>query len=410
MQFEEMVRLAVEEGASDIHLASYNYPSYRKNGKIINYPGCPVLDEESVLEYIDEVLEPADYLDFTNTGDIDASYQFENIARFRVNAFKQRHGAALVMRIIKMNPPKLASLNLPQSISKILNLQEGLVLVTGPTGSGKSTTLAGLINEINQRENLHIITIEDPVEYMHEPAKCIINQREVGSDSETYSAALKSALREDPDIILMGEIRDLESMSIALRAAETGHLVFSTLHTESAAKTIDRLIDMYPVERHKQALSQLSTTLKAVVSQRLLPRCDKPGRIGAFEIMFVNPAIANLIREDKIPQIEQMIDLNQGIGMITRKLSIENLYKQGFISKETADKYSYDVAENAAISGGGGTGNMPGTGGSAGYSAAGPAGYGAGGAGNAVNEQQKRPAYQQTNGGGTSAYLNRNRR
>lgn len=352
MEFDEMVRFAVENGASDIHLASNNLPSYRKNGKIMSYKGTEILDEDTVMKYIDEVLEPADYLKFCNTGDIDSAYQFGNLARFRVNAFKQRHGATLVMRVIKMNPPKLGDLNLPQSIAKILNLQEGLVLVTGPTGSGKSTTLAALINEINHREELHIITIEDPVEYMHSPAKCIINQREVGEDSETYSSALKSALREDPDIILMGEIRDLESMSIALRAAETGHLVFSTLHTESAAKTIDRLIDMFPVERQKQALNQLSTTLKAVISQRLLPRSDRPGRIGAFEIMFVNSAIANLIREDKIPQIEQMISLNQQTGMITRKLSIENLLKRGLISKETADKYSYDVADNAILTGG----------------------------------------------------------
>lgn len=360
MEFEEMVRFAVENGASDIHLASNNLPSYRKNGKIMNYKGTEILDEDTVMKYIDEVLEPADYLKFCNTGDIDSAYQFEDLARFRVNAFKQRHGATLVMRVIKMNPPKLGDLNLPRSIAKILNLQEGLVLVTGPTGSGKSTTLAALINEINHREELHIITIEDPVEYMHSPAKCIINQREVGQDSETYSSALKSALREDPDIILMGEIRDLESMSIALRAAETGHLVFSTLHTESAAKTIDRLIDMYPVERQKQALSQLSTTLKAVISQRLLPRSDRPGRIGAFEIMFVNSAIANLIREDKIPQIEQMISLNQQTGMITRKLSIENLLKRGLISKETADKYSYDVADNAALTGGASNTPQPG--------------------------------------------------
>lgn len=351
MEFEEMVRFAVENGASDIHLASNNLPSYRKNGKIMSYKGAEILDEDTVMKYIDEVLEPADYLKFCNTGDIDSAYQFEDLARFRVNAFKQRHGATLVMRVIKMNPPKLGDLNLPQSIAKILNLQEGLVLVTGPTGSGKSTTLAALINEINHREELHIITIEDPVEYMHSPAKCIINQREVGEDSETYSSALKSALREDPDIILMGEIRDLESMSIALRAAETGHLVFQHF-IQRVPQTIDRLIDMFPVERQKQALNQLSTTLKAVISQRLLPRSDRPGRIGAFEIMFVNSAIANLIREDKIPQIEQMISLNQQTGMITRKLSIENLLKRGLISKETADKYSYDVADNAILTGG----------------------------------------------------------
>ena len=181
---------------------------------------------------------------------------------------------------------------------------------------------------------------------MHTPNHCIINQREMGEDSASYSSALKSALREDPDVILMGEIRDLESMEIALRAAETGHLVFSTLHTESAAKTIDRLIDMYPVARQKQALSQLSTTLKAVVSQRLLPRCDVKGRIGMFEIMFVNSAIANLIRENKIPQIEQSIELNQGAGMITRKMSIDNLLAQGIISPETAYEYSFEAGKN----------------------------------------------------------------
>lgn len=345
ISFNEMIQFAVESGASDIHLAAYNFPSYRLHGKITPYRNSDILDERTVLSYIEQVLSKEDFETFIKVGDLDSSYQFEDLARFRVNAFRQRHGCSLVMRIIKMNPPRLAALNLPESISKILYLQEGLVLVTGPTGSGKSTTLAALINEINHRESLHIITVEDPVEYMHEPSRCIINQREVGSDSLTYSAALKSALREDPDIILMGEIRDLESMEIALRAAETGHLVFSTLHTESAAKTIDRLIDMYPVERHKQALSQMSTTLKAVISQRLLPRCDKPGRIGAFEIMFVNGAIANLIRDDKIPQIEQMIALNQSSGMITRKLSIENLLKRGYISKDVADKYSYDVGE-----------------------------------------------------------------
>jgi twitching motility protein PilT len=400
MEFAEMVRYAVDVGASDIHLAANNLPSYRKDGKMTAYKDTEVLDEDTVLKYIDEVLEPAEYLRFTNTGDLDTSYQFENVARFRVNAFKQRHGASLVMRIIKMQPPRLAALNLPESISKILNLQEGLVLVTGPTGSGKSTTLAALINEINHREHLHIITIEDPVEYMHTPANCIINQREVGQDSETYSAALKSALREDPDIILMGEIRDLESMEIALRAAETGHLVFSTLHTESAAKTIDRLIDMYPVERHKQALSQMSTTLKAVVSQRLLPRCDKPGRIGAFEIMFVNTAIANLIRDDKIPQIEQMISLNQGLGMITRQLSVENLLKRGYISKEIAEKYTYDVGENAAVTGGtssatqqtGQTYQAPATGAAAYRSPGGTSGY------------------RTPGSGGASSYLNKNRR
>lgn len=341
-----MVRFAVEHNASDIHMSSNNVPAYRVNGVVTYFEGFDVLDDETVLGYIAQVLPSDGLADFLSTGDYDCSYALEGCARFRVNAFRQRHGSSLVMRIIKEKPPEMSSLNLPESLGKILLLQEGLVLVTGPTGSGKSTTLAAIINEINKVKNLHIITLEDPVEYMHTPNRCIINQREMGEDSASYSSALKSALREDPDVILMGEIRDLESMEIALRAAETGHLVFSTLHTESAAKTIDRLIDMYPVERQKQALSQLSTTLKAVVSQRLLPRCDIKGRIGMFEIMFVNSAIANLIRENKIPQIEQTIELNQGAGMITRKMSIDNLLAQGVISPETAYEYSFDAGKN----------------------------------------------------------------
>ncbi len=347
LNFEQMVRFAAANGASDIHMASNNVPAYRVNGVVTYFEGMPPLDDATVRSFIEQVLPKKGLVDFEMTGDYDCSYYLENCARFRVNAFRQRHGSTLVMRIIKENPPEMSSLNLPESLGKILMLQEGLVLVTGPTGSGKSTTLAAIINELNKTKNLHIITLEDPVEYMHVPNRCLINQREMGEDSESYSTALKSALREDPDIILMGEIRDLESMEIALRAAETGHLVFSTLHTESAAKTIDRLIDMYPVERQKQALSQLSTTLKAVVSQRLLPRCDVRGRIGMFEIMFVNSAIANLIRENKIPQIEQTIELNQGAGMITRKMSIDNLYAMGYISKATADEYSFDVGRNA---------------------------------------------------------------
>lgn len=395
MEFEELIRFAVENKASDIHLASYNLPSYRVNGKMLHFKDTEPLDEDTVTTYIEQVMSPNDFLHFCNTGDVDASFAMPGLARFRVNAFRQRHGVSLVMRIIKENPPEMSSLNLPASIGKVLSLQEGLVLVTGPTGSGKSTTLAAIINEINKHESLHIITIEDPVEYMHEPKGCVINQREVGSDSETYSAALKSALREDPDVILMGEIRDLESMSIALRAAETGHLVFSTLHTESAAKTIDRLIDMYPVERQKQALSQLSTTLKAVISQRLLPRCDKKGRIGAFEIMFVNDAIANLIRENKIPQIEQMISLNQASGMITKAMSIDTLLKQGVISPETASKYSFEVGDKPA---GNGTGTMQ------------PGGMPQGGMPQGMPQGGMPQQQSGFNRGGTGAYINRNRR
>ena len=345
MDFLEYVQNAVKNGASDIHIATSNYPAVRINGNIIFDTEAGVLSNEDVLACIAVVFSKADYDSFLETGDTDAAVSLEGSGRFRLNAFKQRNGSTLVMRIINSQVPEIRSLNLPRAIESVLKLKEGLVLVTGPTGSGKSTTLAALINEINKNTDQHIITIEDPVEYLHTPKRCIVNQREVGEDSNTYSSALRAVLREDPDVILMGEIRDFESMSIALTAAETGHLVFSTLHTEGAAKSIDRLIDMYPVDRQQQALGQLSTTLKAVISQRLLPRCDIKGRIGAFEIMFVNNAIANLIRENKIPQMEQMIQLNKARGMITHNESVQNLLEAGFISKQTAERYTYEVAK-----------------------------------------------------------------
>lgn len=343
MDFDSFVKNAVLQGASDIHLAAGNKPAIRLHGKIYFDENEPELSEDAVLACIEQVLSPAVFRNFMETGDADASKSLANYGRFRVNAFRQRAGVTLVMRIINAETPELSALSLPPSIAKVLSLKEGLVLVTGPTGSGKSTTLAALINEINKTKDLHIITIEDPIEYVHTPNRCVINQREIGTDSESYGAALRAVLREDPDVILMGEIRDLESMSIALSAAETGHLVFSTLHTEGAAKTIDRLIDMYPVERQQQALGQLSTTLKAVISQRLLPRADRPGRVGAFEIMFVNAAIANLIRENKIAQIEQMIQLNKNTGMTTIKASIQLLLETGYITPQTAQQYSFDV-------------------------------------------------------------------
>lgn len=345
MNFESLVELAIESDASDIHLASGNMPCIRVNGEIAYLENSTPLLNDVVTQIIKKVLVPEAFEEFMETGDIDAAYSYKDICRFRVNAFRQRNGTSLVMRLIKDQIPPIEQLNLPNSINKIFQIKEGLVLVTGPTGSGKSTTLAAIVNEINKTRNEHIITIEDPVEYIHKPIRSLINQREIGDDSATYSTALRSALREDPDVILMGEIRDLESMSIALSAAETGHLVLSTLHTEGAAKTIDRLIDMFPVDRQNQALGQLSTSLKAVISQRLLPRSDISGRIGAFEIMFVNTAISNLIREGKILQIEQVIETSQNQGMITNKKSIDYLLVNGYISQETAKAYSFDAGE-----------------------------------------------------------------
>lgn len=343
MDFDLYVKNAVLNGASDIHLSAGNRPAVRLNGKICFDESEPVLTPEAVTGCIKAVLPPQAFQKFCETGDADASANIKNYGRFRINAFRQRAGVTLVMRVINAQTPQLSALSLPPSISKVLSLKEGLVLVTGSSGSGKSTTLAALINEINKTKDLHIITIEDPIEYIHTPIRCVINQREIGTDSRSYATALRAVLREDPDVILMGEIRDLESMSIALSAAETGHLVFSTLHTVGAAKTIDRLIDMYPVERRQLVLGQLSATLKAVISQRLLPRADMPGRIAAFEIMFVNSAIANLIRENKTAQIDQIIQLSKNTGMTAMKASIQLLLETGYITPDTAQQYSFDV-------------------------------------------------------------------
>ena len=342
LDFYKMVEEVVALGASDIHLATHNRPAYRLNGKIEYYAEFE-LSEIEVTSIIASILPPDKYESFLQDMDVDGAISIEGSGRFRINAFKQRYGTSLVMRVISDRIPEMTELNLPPSINKVLELKEGMVLVTGPTGSGKSTTIASIINEFNKTKNLHIVTIEDPVEYIHTPQMCVINQREVGEDSKNYSRALRAALREDPDIILMGEIRDLESMSIALSAAETGHLVFSTLHTEGAAKTIDRLIDMFPSDEQLQALGRISTTLRAVISQRLLPRIDRPGRMGAFEVMFVTSAIANLIRENKIAQIDQMIEISRGIGMITKARSVKYLLENGYIDEKVANEYTFDI-------------------------------------------------------------------
>ena len=362
MDFISMVKEAVEAGCSDIHMSSGNCPAYRLHGQMRYWEGDPLTDED-VTYMISQVLNKERFDIFMETCDVDGAATIEGCSRFRINAFRTRNGASLVMRVINETTPELDKLNLPASIAKILELKEGLVLVTGPTGSGKSTTLAAIVHQINRERNLNIVTIEDPVEYLHRPIGCVINQREIGPDSRSYHTALRAVLREDPDIIQIGEIRDFESVSIALSAAETGHLVFSTLHTEGAAKTVDRLVDMFPAAQQRQALGQISTSLKCVVSQRLLPRSDIPGRIGAFEIMFVNSAISNLIRENKIAMIEQVIETSKGSGMITRNKSIEMLLSRGYISPQTAKEYSFDVSENdqTGFNGSGGP-QMPGMG------------------------------------------------
>jgi twitching motility protein PilT len=344
MEFYEIVKGGVENRASDIHLAAGNRPAYRINGKV-HFLDAPELTPEDVDSMIRECLSSEKYDQFRETGDADASAEIPGCGRFRINAMRQVHGVTLVMRIINSKTPEISELNLPNSFSRILELKDGLVLVTGPTGSGKSTTLAAIINEYNKNRACHIITVEDPIEYLHTPKNSIINQREVGQDSASYARALKAALREDPDIILVGEMRDLESISIAITAAETGHLVLSTLHTIGAAKTVDRLIDVFPPQQQQQIRTQLSTVLQSVVSQRLLPTADGKGRIAAFEMMFVNAAISNLIREGKTANICQSIQTGINQGMITLDRSIDDLVSRGLITAKTAEEFRSELAK-----------------------------------------------------------------
>lgn len=344
MEFNQIVKSGVEHHASDIHLAAGNRPAYRINGKVC-FLDAPVLTPQEVDSMICECLGTEKYEQFCKTGDADAAAEIADCGRFRINAMRQVHGVTLVMRIINSKTPEISELNLPSSINRILELKDGLVLVTGPTGSGKSTTLAAIINEYNKSRACHIITIEDPIEYLHTPKNSIINQREIGEDSVSYARALKAALREDPDIILVGEMRDLESISIAITAAETGHLVLSTLHTIGAAKTIDRLIDVFPPSQQQQIRTQLSTVLQSVISQRLLPTADGNGRVGAFEMMFINSAISNLIREGKTANIYQSIQTGVSQGMITLDRSIDDLVSSGLITAKTADDFRSELAK-----------------------------------------------------------------
>ncbi len=338
MDIAEIVAASVKMKASDIHLSSNNRPACRINGQV-NFFNLPVLTEEDVKGFIQKCLSKGKYQKFLECGDMDASAEMPVYGRFRVNAFRQAHGYTLVLRVIPAAAPELTDLRLPEAVRKILTYKDGLVLLTGPTGCGKSTTLAAIINEINKTRCDHIITIEDPIEYIHTPKRCIIDQREIGADSVSYACALRAALREDPDIILVGEMRDLESISIAITAAETGHLVLSTLHTSGAANTIDRLIDVFPSTQQQQVRTQLSMVLRCVLSQHLLVTADGKGRVAAFEIMFVNSAISNLIREGKTANITQMIQTGSAEGMMTLENSLRDLVRSGLVRRGTAISY-----------------------------------------------------------------------
>ncbi len=336
MTITEFLEFATKRGASDTFIVAGRPLSYKKDGKLIMTDEHPLKPEEckQLVEGIYELAKrPVTHLD--ETGDDDFSFSLPGLSRFRASAYMQRGSMSAVIRIISFGLPNAAEMGIPRSILDLGKLKKGMVLITGPAGSGKSTTLACIIDEINRTQEKHIITLEDPLEYLHRHQKSIISQREINTDAVSYVTALKAALRQSPDVILLGEIRDLETISIAVTAAETGHLVFSTLHTLGAANTIDRMIDVFPPNQQKQITVQLAGVLQAVVSQQLVPAKDG-GMAPAFELMTTTPAIRNMIREGKIHQIDGLIYSSAGSGMFSMDSSLQGLYRAGRITREDA--------------------------------------------------------------------------
>ena len=324
-----------QQGGSDLHLVSGQVPIMRIHGDLVRVKSEP-LNDQTVRALLREITPPAIWETFEETGDVDFGYEVAGLARFRANLFVQKSGAAGVFRLIPEEILTCDQLNLPPQVRNLAQLHKGLVLVTGPTGSGKSTTLAAIIDEANKTRNDHILTIEDPVEFVHKSRMSLVNHREVGSHTRSFAAALRAALREDPDVILVGEMRDLETIRLAIEAAATGHLVFGTLHTNNAAKTVDRIIEVFPADEQEQIRSTLADSLKAVVAQTLFRTIDTPGRVAALEIMICTPAIGNLIREGKTFQIPSLMQTGRSGGMQTLDHAILELLNAKRIDPETA--------------------------------------------------------------------------
>ena len=335
MDITELLILTRERDASDLHLTVGTPPSLRIHGKLVRLD-YPPLTAVSLHEMLYDVLTDEHKARFEDTHDLDLSLELQNVGRFRVNVFVQRLGEAAVFRLIPTAIKGLDHLGMPTILRTLAMKDRGLVLVTGPTGSGKSTTLAAMIDLMNTERADHIITIEDPIEFVHQHKSCLVNQREVGPHTKSFSAALRSALREDPDIILVGEMRDLETIAMALTAAETGHLVLATLHTNSAAQTINRVIDVFPPHQQEQIRVQLSEALIGILAQTLIPRVDGRGRVAAIEMLVATPAIRNLIREGKTFQIPSMIETGAKEGMISLDQCLRDLLRRGMISPEDA--------------------------------------------------------------------------
>ncbi|MCL4221450.1 MAG: type IV pilus twitching motility protein PilT [Phycisphaerales bacterium] len=335
MDLDTILRAAYDADASDIHLVAGEPPVMRVH-QVVQPMEFPVITPEAAMKMFRQMASEEAQSIFERQKDADFSYEVPGLSRYRVNAHMQRGRVGMALRSIKTRVPPLADLHLPEVIARLTYLPRGLVLVTGDTGSGKSTTLAAMIQAINERYAKHIITLEDPVEYAFSSKQCLIEQRELGQDMPTFASGLKHCLRQDPDIILVGEMRDLETSALAISAAETGHLVLSTLHTVNASQTVERIIDMYPAGQQNQIRSMLSTTLQAVISQTLFTRADRPGMVPAVETLLATPAVRNLIRENRTYEIPNVIETNRAIGMCSLDTSIAELYFNGLISKEDA--------------------------------------------------------------------------
>lgn len=334
-RLDHILRAAFEIGASDIHLTIGVPPIMRIHGDLKQY-GKDALTPQDTEEMAKGIVTGDSWRKFEEKGELDFSYGIPGVSRFRVNIYRQRSCISLAIRVVPTTIPSLEDLGMPMVLKEIAAKQQGLVLVTGPTGSGKSTTLASMIDYMNQNMRRHIITLEDPIEYLHKHKHCIIDQREVGFDTQNFSNGLRACLRQDPDVILVGEMRDLETISTAITAAETGHLVLGTLHTTNAPSTIDRIIDVFPPSQQAQVRIQLAAVLAAVISQRLLPTADRSGRVTANEILINNAAIKNLIRNEKIHQIHSVMQTSKSGGMHTFEMSIKELLEEKIISRETA--------------------------------------------------------------------------
>lgn len=344
IDIKKLLKEAVDLRCSDIHITVGVPPSVRIFGSLKPMPQYPILTAADTENLAQQVLTDAQFNTIAENGDVDFAIQYTDVGRFRANIFKQRKSYSMVFRVLASNIPNLESLNLPPVITTLAQKPRGLILVTGPTGSGKSTTLAAIIDYINRNRYNHILTLEDPVEFIHPHKKCVVNQREVGDDTTSFARALRGALREDPDVILVGEMRDLETISAAVTAAETGHLVLSTLHTKGAASTIDRIIDSFPAEQQTQIRMQLVNVLEGVITQDLVPRADGTGRALAMEILIMNDAVRNLIRESKIHQVGQIMQTNLQLGMQTMDYHLAKLTREGIITVDSGMKKAMDKA------------------------------------------------------------------